>query len=284
MIKVFAGIDESETTKDVIKASAWASARLEAPLTLLHTIERPDSSVKSDLSGAIGFSSREHLLSELTELDERRAKLASESGKVLLQEAKSKAELVTSSPIETIQRHGDIVDSLIELENTIRLVVLGKCDKIRKNKKHAIGSHVETSARRLHSPILVTPDNFSAPTNFMIAYDGREAADNAINKIIKSPLLKGLKCHLVMVATKANEDKRDKIETAKSLLASEGYEVEAQLLNGEIYPILTQYKRDNNIELLVMGAYAHSKVRQFFVGSNTNKMISESKIPLLILR
>jgi nucleotide-binding universal stress UspA family protein len=48
--------------------------------------------------------------------------------------------------------------------------------------------------------------------------------------------------------------------------------------------VLTQYREDNQIELMTMGAYAHSKVRQFFVGSNTSKMIIESDIPLLILR
>ncbi|TDO99093.1 universal stress protein [Marinomonas balearica] len=284
MIKVFAGIDESDITADVISASAWASMNLDAPLTLLHTIEKRESKSKSDLSGAIGFSSREHLLSELTELDEKRSKLASESGKILLQAAKKQAEQTTSYPIETLQRHGDIVDSFLELESTIRLVVIGRGGKSSNANNHTIGSHLETAARRLHSPILVTTPSFSSPSNFMIAYDGREAADNAIKKIVKSPLLKGLKCHLVMVASRANEDTRHKIDSAKNLLTSEGFEVEATLLNGDIYPTLMEYKKENNIELLVMGAYAHSKVRQFFVGSNTNKMIAESEIPLLILR
>jgi len=34
----------------------------------------------------------------------------------------------------------------------------------------------------------------------------------------------------------------------------------------------------------VMGAYGHSKIRQFLVGSTTTAMIEASKTPLLILR
>ena len=41
---------------------------------------------------------------------------------------------------------------------------------------------------------------------------------------------------------------------------------------------------DNDIDLLVMGAYGHSRIRQFLVGSNTAKMVRMSDIPILLLR
>ena len=37
-------------------------------------------------------------------------------------------------------------------------------------------------------------------------------------------------------------------------------------------------------DLIVMGAYGHSRIRQFFVGSHTRNMVSHSKVPLLLLR
>jgi nucleotide-binding universal stress UspA family protein len=33
-----------------------------------------------------------------------------------------------------------------------------------------------------------------------------------------------------------------------------------------------------------MGAYGHSRIRQFLVGSNTAKMVRMSDIPILLLR
>ncbi|MFS1903256.1 universal stress protein [Vibrio lentus] len=36
--------------------------------------------------------------------------------------------------------------------------------------------------------------------------------------------------------------------------------------------------------MMVMGAYGHSQLRQFFVGSNTTKVLSNSAVPLLLIR
>jgi len=60
--------------------------------------------------------------------------------------------------------------------------------------------------------------------------------------------------------------------------------VSSLLLSGEVIEILHDYQNSHAIDLMVMGAYGHSKIRQFFVGSNTTKMIGSSKIPLLLLR
>ena len=38
------------------------------------------------------------------------------------------------------------------------------------------------------------------------------------------------------------------------------------------------------IDLTIMGAYGHSRIRQFFVGSQTTRMLANSVTPLLLLR
>lgn len=282
MTNVIACIDDSSLSEYVTTASVWAANTMKAPLTLLHSLEKTTSATSEDLSGSIGFSSREHLLNELTELDEKRAKLALEHGKMVLENAKRYAEKTSAQDIVLLQRHGDLVESLIDLQENTRLIVLGRGGQHSMNA-HTIGSHIERVSRALHRPILITVGQFTPPKNFMIAYDGRETADNAIARIAKSPLLKSMECHLVM-AGEDSPSRRTKFEHAKAILEAEGFLVQASLIAGEIYPVLTEYRQSHGIELMAMGAYAHSKVRQFFVGSNTTKMIIESSIPLLILR
>ncbi|REG83165.1 universal stress protein [Marinomonas pollencensis] len=282
MTNVIACIDDSFLSEYVTKASVWAANKMEAPLTLLHSLEKAPITSNNDLSGSIGFGSREYLLGELTELDEKRAKLALEQGKAILNDAQKHAQQAGIKNTSLLQRHGDLVETLTDIEDSTRLAVLGRSGGNNMNA-NTIGSHIERAARALHHPILITVGEFRAPTNFMIAYDGRETSDNAIARIIKSPLLKGLACHLVM-AGENTEVRRSKFENAKALLEKEGFDVTASLIAGDIYPVLTDYRQANSIELMVMGAYAHSKVKQFFVGSNTSKMIIESNIPLLILR
>jgi len=283
MTNVIACIDGSSLSEYVTSASVWAAKQLSCPLILLHSLEKDESRTEEDLSGSIGFGSREHLLDELVELDAKRAKLALEHGKMILDNAKSYALQAGAKQVSQLQRHGDLVESLAELEEDTRLIVLGRLGDHHTMNAHTIGSHIERVARSQHRPILISIGEFTPPKNFMIAYDGREAADNAIARIAKSPLLLGLKCHLVM-AGDDTPGRKEKLEAAQAMLEEEGFQVTASIQSGKIYPVLTQYRDDHNIDLMAMGAYAHSKVRQFFVGSNTSKMIIESNIPLLILR
>ncbi|WP_137169976.1 universal stress protein [Marinomonas sp. FW-1] len=283
MKNVIACIDGSSLSECVTTASVWAAKQMGSPLTLMHSLEKEEARTNDDLSGSIGVGSREHLLEELIALDEKRAKLALEHGKLVLENAKEFAHQAGAKQIELLQRHGDLIESLSDVEEETRLIVIGRSGSDHTQSSHTIGSHIERVARTSHRPILITVGQFKAPKNFMIAYDGREAADNAIARIAQSPLLLGLPCHLVM-AGEATEERRSKLKEAQRILEEEGFEVTATIIPGKIYPVLTQYREENQIELMAMGAYAHSKVRQFFVGSNTSKMIIESDIPLLILR
>ncbi|MBL4609320.1 MAG: universal stress protein, partial [Pseudomonas sp.] len=40
----------------------------------------------------------------------------------------------------------------------------------------------------------------------------------------------------------------------------------------------------HDIDLLVMGAYGHSRIRQFFVGSTTTNILQKTSRPVLLLR
>jgi len=60
--------------------------------------------------------------------------------------------------------------------------------------------------------------------------------------------------------------------------------VNASIRSGQVEEVLCAYRTEHQIDLIVMGAYGHSKIREFLVGSTTTKLIRQSKIPLLLLR
>ena len=120
MSKVIACIDGSSASDSVCDYGAWVASRLEAPLTLLSRYP-----VENDFSGNLGVDAREHLLSELAELDTRRNKLALEQGELMLEEARLRA--VAGGVAEPVlrQRHGHLIETLSELENDTQLLVIG---------------------------------------------------------------------------------------------------------------------------------------------------------------
>lgn len=284
MTNVIACIDGSKATLAVCDASGWAAQRLDAPVTLLHVLDKSAYPIESNLSGNIGLGTREHLLNEMVELEARRGKLALEQGKYMLQDARNRVvQSQTNVVIETLQRHGDLVETLLEQESHARLVVMGRQGEQHQDQTQAIGSHLENVVRTLKQPILVVMAEFTAPKRFMIAYDGSVTARKALDRVVSSPLLKGLECHLVMVSDEQSQATAELALVAESLIAAD-FNVVTAVCQGEVQAALEVYQVTHQIDLMVMGAYGHSRIREFFVGSNTTRMISKSHIPLLLLR
>lgn len=283
MSHVIACIDGSQSTLAVCDYAAWASQRLNAPLTFLHVLDHQQYPAKANLSGNIGLGSREHLLQELAALDEQRGKLALEQGRLMLDAAKARAIADGVAQPQVRQRHGDLVESLRELEDDTRLLVIGKQGATSDSLSQLVGGHLESVIRTMHRPILVTPGHFKAPQSLMLAFDGSATSQKGVEMLATSPLFRGLPIHLVMVGA----DTRDhwvQLESACDVLAVAGFTVHNAILAGEVEPVLHAYQAEHDIDLLVMGAYGHSRIRQLLVGSTTTSMIRTTITPLLLLR
>ena len=280
---VMACIDGSTYAPAVCDAAAWAALRLEAPLTFLHVLNKVRDTSGDDLSGSIGFGAQESLLEELAALDEKRGKLAQQRGRQMLSAARERARAAGVAEPEGRQRHGDLVQTLTELEEGIRLLVLGRRGEAADVASEHLGSHLERVVRSLHRPILVTPAEFSAPKSVMIAFDGSATTEKGVNMVAGSPLFRGLPCHLVVVGPDGAET-RAKLAWARGTLEQAGFEAPGVMLTGEVEKSLRRYRQDHGIDLVIMGAYGHSRIRHLLIGSTTTEMMRRSTVPLLLLR
>lgn len=280
---VVACIDGSSSAPAVCDYAAWSATRLRAPLTFLHVLDRSQYPTNGDFSGSIGLGARESLLEELAQLDEQRGKLALEQGKLMLEEARTRALADGIEEPICRQRHGDLVETLAELEQDIRLLVLGKQGEDHATPSQHIGSHLERVIRTMHRPILVTPSEFTEPRRIMLAYDGSNTTRKGVEMIAASPLFTNLPCHLVMVGADT-ADAREHLKWAQRTLERAGFEAPGRIIAGEVEPVLNEYRMEHGIDLVVMGAYGHSKIRQFLVGSTTTSVLRQTTIPLLLLR
>ena len=77
---------------------------------------------------------------------------------------------------------------------------------------------------------------------------------------------------------------RAQLEAAAADLRTAGHVVTYHLLRGDVVEALLTFCLSAGVGLMVMGAFGHSRVRGFFVGSNTERMITRSSVPLLLLR
>ena len=283
MTKIITCVDGSAITSAVTDAAVWASKKLNKSILFLHTLEKEQQHGADDYTGAIGLSARTALLDEMTKLDEQRSKVALQLGKELLGYVSQQAITAGVAEVKSLQRHGDLVDSIDDIEGQTRLIVIGRSGKGHDGNFNALGSNIETLLRKASHPVMVIPDTFITPVSFMIAYDGRETAEIALQRVIDGGLLHGLHCHLFSV--KNNEsNQKDKFLLAQQKLEEKGFNVTVSFIEGNIHESLMEYKEAHDIGLIVMGAFGHSKLRQFFLGSNTLKMLERCKVPMVVLR
>jgi len=280
MTHVIGCVDGSRVTNAVSQAAVWSAGHLDAPLLFLHMLEHQNLPMTEDHSGAIGFGAREDLLNTLVELEAQRAQLELKQGQLMLDAVRERAQTLGVTDVNVLQRHGVLLETLHELEDRTRLVVVGRQGLAHESFARAIGSQIESLIRTASRPVLLVAEDFNEPKQFMLAYDGSETADKALEMVAGSPLLRGLPCHLVTVGEDAAP-----LERAKGRLLQSGFDVEARLLSGAyVAGALVDYQAKHKVGLTVMGAYGHSRIRQFFVGSQTTNLLQRSLTPLLLLR
>lgn len=276
-------IDGSTFTEAVCDYSAWIANGINAPLKFLHTVEQSSTPAVADLSGAIGLGASEDLLNELTEVEQNRSRLLVKKGNLMLQAAKQKAEDAGVHSVELRQQKGGLAESLIEMEEQIRVLVVGIRGTAHDSGRAGLGAQLETVIRSLHKPILVVNKEFSKPEKIMLAYDGSKGSKKALEIVASSPLFKSTPCHLVHVGDQANVAGKLLEEAADVLRAAEIETTTAQL-SGKAENSLAAYQAEQNIDLTLMGAFSHTRVRDFILGSFTAKMLQKTQRPLLLLR
>lgn len=60
--------------------------------------------------------------------------------------------------------------------------------------------------------------------------------------------------------------------------------LEQAIGNGEIYDDIREAVEKNNIDLIVMGSHGSSGFKEMFIGSNTEKVVRTSTIPVLVIK
>ncbi len=272
-------IDGSSVSEAVCDYACWYAKKVSAPLKLLHTIEHERVPPVSDYSGAIGLGARDDLLEELTQVEQSRSRLLLEKGQLMLKAAQERAINAGINSPELCQRHGSLSESLIEIEDNTRVLVMGIRGE-HHEKQAGISEQLESIIRTLHRPILVVNKAFTQPKTIMLAYDGSEGCKKALDMVASSDLLNDLPCHLVHVG----EDGDTLLGEAKTVLEKSGNSVVTAVLQGKAEEALAEYQAEKDIDLMLMGAFSHSKFRGLLWGSFTARMLKKTNKPLLLLR
>ena len=282
--RLVAFVDTSPYAESVCDYSAWAASRGGQTVELVHVLDQA-TRPETNMSGTIGLGARSNLLEQLASLDAERAKIAQAQGRAVLEDAAYRVQR-TAPAVSTSEllRHGGIVDAVKSVGQNADLMIVGKRGDTRDVASGLIGTNVEAVIRASSGPVLVANRAFSTPEKFLIAYDGGPSVERAIDFIVSTGILNGMQGLLVSVGQKSDAINQ-KMLNACSRLAAVGVPATTQWRDGDqVEASIALAVSDEEIDLLVMGAYGHSRIRSMVIGSATTAMVQSCKVPVLMIR
>ena len=284
MKRILTCTDGSSYAHSIYHYSAWAAKRLEAEIHVLHMLDPlHEDPLNTDYSGSIGLGARTVLMEELVELEATRAKIAQKRGQAILEDAEERLREAGVNEVCTIARHERLSDSIEKYDETADLIVLGKRGNHADFASGHLGSNLERVIRSCKHPVLVASSSIWPMERFVLAFDGGPSSKKAVVYASSDRLFKELECHLVYVGKSGSEHERA-LRDAESKLANASYKVHADLLDGNPDKVISELINQDGSNLLVMGAYGHSRIRQMIVGSTTSAMLQNTKRPVLLFR
>ncbi|WP_367105446.1 universal stress protein [uncultured Psychrobacter sp.] len=272
---VIACLDCPDHVQAVLDASMWASTRLQAPIGLLHAVPSVHQKAALNYSGCINIDDESTLLNQFTSHEHLGNSELKSQGKLLLHQAGSYCEQQRHKrKTYTLHRHENLNESIDYVDEKSQLIVIGH----EVSCKSTLSQLIRVS----HCPVLVTHAPFSYPTSALFAFDNRATSHKMLDWLCKTPLVRALTIHIVMVG-KDNSNNCDALREAYARLKQAGINCKKALLDcRDVSAALHYYQNEHNLGLLMSGAFGQSRLRELLRGSDTEKLLRSTKTPYLL--
>lgn len=180
-----------------------------------------------------------------------------------------------------------ITKVLIEQSNTTDLLVIGQFEGDAADSRfNNLPENVLTKSGR---PVLVVPRGDSVSSvgqRVLVAWDGQRESTRALFGAL--PILRrasSVRLHRINAPNQDRHHHTGITEELANTLARHGVALEvchSDAREHEIGGELLGFSTDMDADLLVMGCYSHSPLREFILGGTTREVLNNASIPVLM--
>lgn len=180
-----------------------------------------------------------------------------------------------------------VLNALVEQSNTADLTIISQTEGDNSDTRFRhLPEHVLMACGR---PLLVVPvgsEVESVAQRVLVAWDGRRESTRALFGAL--PLLRRASEVRLHRINQPHQDRHHMSGIAEELantLARHGVALElvhSDARSGEIAEELMGFAQDMDADLMVMGCYGHSPLREFILGGTTRTVLARTPIPVLM--
>ena len=276
---ILLGTDGSAGAAAATRYAGWLANRLQARLLALHVIDIRilEGPLLADIAGAVGAQPYPALLARVKEFQTERATGILESVAATCRDQ--------GVACETIQQIGGLTQTVLEHERRADLVVLGQHGEHAQWHAEHLGSSVERLVRGSTKPCLIVTENFQPPKNILIAHDGSSESAKALHLGLNLAIAFKTGVTLVTGCQGEQVDAAARIlQEAKTIAQARGLQPHAQLVHDNAENAILHVATEMHADLIVMGAYGHTRIREWILGSTTSHVLRKTRIPVLLAR
>lgn len=272
--------DGSEYGNTACEYAISLTSALSARLLGLHVLDSRmlEGPMMADISGWVGAQPFGTQLQQFRELMEQKGEAVINNFNDRCQQA----GLTTESWVKM----GHPAQVILDEEGRAELLVLGQKGEHAELIGDMMGSNVERIVRHSSNPCLITPETYRPVTRLLAAYDGSGHAGQALQ--VASELSAALDIELVIltVAEGMETDKaREVSEHGLTLANDHGCQTSSIVAEGKAETAILDTAGEKQCDLIIVGAYGHSRIRELILGSTTTQLISRAKsIPVMLVR
>ena len=190
--------------------------------------------------------------------------------------------------VEYVIGEGIVRDCILAEAQSADLLCLGRRGEHDEWEGDELGNTVSRVLRKSIRPVLVTPKDFKPFSRMLVAYDGSKGANRSLRAALALASDRKLPMLIATVVHKATDRRQSDAVLAQAReLAAAWKEVaaECRLVEGdETERTLLELAASESCDLIVMGAYGDSRIREWLLGSTTSGVLARSDRPVLLVR
>jgi len=270
-------IDGSEYSASSTRYAIQAAKRFDARVRALYVIDikRLAAPLLNDVALCLGISS-------VPNLEETYRTTLTQIGNTVLESCLRKCRSA-GVECETLLQTGIVSDVICQEAHKVDLVIMGHRGENSQWGSRLFGSVFEATIRQINRPVFVVSKFRQTINRVLAAYDGSNHSSNALKVAVDFCAHEDLPLH-VLVVSEAHDDEKPLQEEVESFLTP--YKVDWHLERGAGDPceVITAKARELNADVIAMGAYGHSRIKELLVGSTTDYVIRNASCPVLVYR
>lgn len=147
---------------------------------------------------------------------------------------------------------------------------------------------IEAAMFEGHAPVLVVPDDVAPldrPKTILIGWNESVEAMRAIRRALPFLTEADLVRIVVIDPPRHGPDRSDPGGMLSQMLARHGVKCEIDVLSKtmtRVSDVLNRHASDTEADMIVMGAYGHSRFREAILGGATRNMLEQSAVPVFL--